>query len=253
MGVKIIDLSVPLVNKAFEPWPPLIYYFDHQDGARDFAKMTGLKVSDFPDGMGAAVEEVHAITHTGTHLDAPYHFGPTTGGKPAKTIDQVPLEWCYGNGVVLDFRDKKRGEGISEKDVKEALKRINYTIAPYDIVLIMTGTDKFIDDPKYSDLHPGMTIESTLWLINQGVKVMGIDAYGWDKPFSILKKEYEEGKASDTWPAHILGRKMEYCHVEKLANLDKIPKPFGFKVAVFPISILKAGAGWCRAVAIIED
>jgi kynurenine formamidase len=38
-----------------------------------------------------------------------------------------------------------------------------------------------------------------------------------------------------------------------LANLDKIPKPYGFKVAVFPIKIVKASAAWIRAVAIIEE
>jgi kynurenine formamidase len=252
MSVKIIDLSVPLVNKSFEPWPPVIHFFDHREGAREASRAMGVRPDDFPDGLGAAMEEIHAITHTGTHLDAPWHFGPTSEGRPAKTIDQIPLQWCYGNGVVLDFRYKKRGEGIYVEDVKEALKKIPYIIVPYDIILIMTGTDKFIEDPQYPDLHPGMTEDATLWLIEQGVKVMGIDAYGWDRPFSILKKEFEQGTGK-VWPAHILGRKKEYCHIEKLANLDKIPKPFGFKVAVFPINILKASAAWCRAVAIIEE
>jgi hypothetical protein len=50
-----------------------------------------------------------------------------------------------------------------------------------------------------------------------------------------------------------VGRKKEYCHIEKMANLDKVPKPFGFKVACFPVKISKAGAGWCRAVAILEQ
>jgi len=66
--------------------------------------------------------------------------------------------------------------------------------------------------------------------------------------------EYIEKRASPLlWPAHFLGREREYCHIEKMANLDKIPKPFGFKVACFPIKVEKASAGWVRAVAIIEE
>ena len=42
---------------------------------------------------------------------------------------------------------------------------------------------------------------------------------------------------SHLWPSHLFGRKKEYCHIERLANLDKIPKPYGFKVACFPIKI----------------
>ena len=62
-----------------------------------------------------------------------------------------------------------------------------------------------------------------------------------------------EGKKEKLWAAHFAGREKEYCHIENLNNLDKIPMPYGFKVAVFPIKIENAGGGWVRAVAIIED
>ena len=67
----------------------------------------GVKRDQLPDGAGPAVEQVSISTHNGTHLDAPYHFHPTMdNGKPAMTIDQVPLEWCFNDAVKLDFRDK---------------------------------------------------------------------------------------------------------------------------------------------------
>jgi kynurenine formamidase len=53
------------------------------------------------------------------------------------------------------------------------------------------------------------------------------------------------------WPSHLFGRKKEYCHIERLANLDKLPKPYGFKIACFPVKIKKVGASWARVVAII--
>ena len=50
------------------------------------------------------MERVQASTHNGTHLDAPYHYHSTMdGGKRAITIDEVPLDWCIGRGVKLDF------------------------------------------------------------------------------------------------------------------------------------------------------
>jgi len=46
------------------------------------------------------------VTHSGTHIDAPWHYNPVSEGKRAKTINEVPLEYFYGDGVVLDFREK---------------------------------------------------------------------------------------------------------------------------------------------------
>jgi kynurenine formamidase len=69
-----------------------------------------------------------------------------------------------------------------------------------------------------------------------------------------MAADYSETKNGRVvWPAHFAGITKEYCHIEKLANLDKIPKPHGFKVAVFPIKIKGASAGWARPVAIIEE
>ncbi|MDP2906516.1 MAG: DNA polymerase/3'-5' exonuclease PolX, partial [Nanoarchaeota archaeon] len=69
------------------------------------------------------VEKIVLSTHSGTHLDAPWHYAPVSEGKKAKTIDQIPLEWCYGNGVVLDFRRKKDGALITVKDLEKASKK----------------------------------------------------------------------------------------------------------------------------------
>ena len=99
-----------------------------------------------------------------------------------------------------------------------------------------------------------MTRESTLWLIEQGVRVMGTDAWGWDRPFWAIREEFAaSGDKSIIWGGHFAGIEKEYCHIEKLANLDKLPRPFGFKVACFPIKITGASSGWARVVAIFED
>ena len=97
--LRLIDLSVPLQGGAVsEPRPARIHYIDHHtDGLEQMQQLFGVLPDDltYSGGLGWAVEEVLAITHTGTHVDAPFHYGPLSGGKPARRIDEVPLEWCF--------------------------------------------------------------------------------------------------------------------------------------------------------------
>lgn len=250
---KIIDLSVTVASSSPGSFNVIeITYCGHKESIAARSKAIGLPEEAYPDKMGGADEVARLSTHAGTHFDSPWHFGPTSEGKPAKTVDEIPLEWCYGNGVVLDFTYKKAGEMITAADIQQALNKIHYQLKPFDIVLIRTDASKHFGEPGYETMHPGMGRESTLWLIDHGIKVMGIDAWGWDRPFPVMIKEYQSGVKDKYWAAHFLGREREYCHLENLANLDLIPKPYGFKVAVFPTKLKKASSGWVRAVAILD-
>jgi kynurenine formamidase len=158
------------------------------------------------------------------------------------------------DGVLLDFRHKKDGERITAEDVKRELDRIQYKIKPFDIVLIQTGADAAWGTPEYLVRGPGMTRESTLFLTDQGVKVVGIDAWSWDRPLPFLAREFlEKGDPGIIWEAHFAGIEAGYCHMEKMANLDAIGRPHGFTICCFPVKIKRASAGWCRPVAIIEE
>lgn len=165
----------------------------------------------------------------------------------------MPLEWFYGNGVVLDMRHKPKGSAVTVDNLKTALKAIDYTLKSGDIVLIQTGADKYWGTPEYMEAGCGMTKESTLWLIGQGIRVMGTDAWGWDRPFWAIREEFQKtGDKNIIWGGHYAGIEKEYCHIEKLANLDKLPRPFGFKIACFPIKIVGGSGGWSRVVAILD-
>jgi kynurenine formamidase len=59
------------------------------------------------------------------------------------------------------------------------------------------------------------------------------------------------GDKSLLWEGHFAGIEREYCHLEKLANLDILPA-YGFQVACFPVKITGASAGWARPVAILD-
>ncbi len=252
--VRIIDLSVPLEESPSEMAAPKIVHEPHQQGTATMKAIFGCADSDLPNGLGWSSDTVTLSTHSGTHVDAPWHYAPVSEGKKARTIDEMPLEWFYGDGVLLDMRHKPRGSGITVEDLKEALNKIGYRIKPWDIVLIQTGADKLWGSPEYFNAGCGMTRESTLWLIGQGVRVMGTDAWGWDRPFWAIREDFSKTHdKSLIWAGHYVGIEKEYCHIEKLANLDKLPKPFGFKVACFPIKVKGGSAGWSRVVAIFED
>ncbi len=235
---------------------PKIDYVDHEQGAeqmKDF--FPGVRKEQLPGGLGWSLEFVHLTTHSGTHLDAPWHYHPTMdGGKRAMTIDEIPLEWCMSDGVILDFRHKADGERITVADVRKALERIRYEIKPLDIVLIQTGADAAWGMPEYLVKGPGMERESTLWLLEKGVKVVGIDAWSWDRPLPYIAEEFKRtGDPRVIWEAHFAGIDIGYCHMEKMANLAAIGRPHGFTVCCFPVKVKGASAGWCRPVAIVEE
>jgi kynurenine formamidase len=250
--MRIVDLSTPHQNGASEPFPPTIEYQGHQDGARRLGKLAGIPPEQFPDGMALATEKITASAHSGTHVDAPWHYGPLVNGKKARTIDEIPLEWCYGPGVRLDFRHLEAGSNIKADQIEQALAGIGHTLSPGEIVLIQTGADKYWMTDQYLPAQSGLSMEATALILQQGVRCIGIDGWGLDRPVARMAEAHRRGEPNALWPSHFYGRIKEYLQIEKLANLDAVPST-GFTVAAFPVKILGASAGWCRAVAFVDD
>lgn len=255
---RFVDLSVTIEDGLPSDPPgliPSIDYVDHLTGAEEMTSLffPGLDREQLPAGLGWAVEHVRLTTHAGTHLDAPYHYAPTMNhGERALTVDEIPLEWCFNDGVVLDFRNKSDGEIITVDDIKKETDRIRYEIKPLDIVLIQTGADAAWGTHKYLEKGAGMAREGVLYLAEKGVKVMGIDSWSFDKPMQAQAKDFARtGNPGVVWEAHFAGRDCIYCHMEKLTNLGRIGRPHGFTVCCFPIKIKGASAGWVRPVAIV--
>ena len=129
-----------------------------------------------------------------------------------------PLEYCYGDGVVLDLTHKGAGDEITVSDIEEAERKLGgYRIKALDIVLLRTDAAKKRFEKTYLTDHPGMTKESVHYILDRGVKVMGIDAIGFDPP---VAKMFERKKF---WEAHRVMREREYYHLENLCNLHEIP------------------------------
>jgi len=259
MSRRFIDLSITLENEVITDPPfmrPEITYQNHMDTVPDAQVFfPGVAADEFPGGEGfAAAEWVKLTTHNGTHLDAPWHFHPTMdGGKPAMTIDEVPLDWCFRPGVKLDFRHLPNGHVVTAAEVEAELARHNIELQPLDIVLVNTAAGMALGDPDFVNIGCGMGYEATMYLLERGVRVTGTDAWSWDAPFAYTAKQVAEtGDASLIWEGRKAGRDIGYCHLEKLHNLEVLPAS-GFTVSCFPHKIKGASAGWTRAVAIIED
>jgi len=254
---EFIDISIPLENDVISDpvaYKPQITYMGHHDTFEQIEPFfPGLKKEDLPDGEAWAVEKVELITHNGTHLDAPYHFHSTMNkGERAITIDEVPLDWCFRPGVKLDFRHFSDGYVVSADDVEQELLRIEHTLSELDIVLVNTRAGAAYGDSDYVEAGCGMGYEATMYLLEQGVRVTGTDAWSWDAPFSHTAENFAQDKdPSIIWEGHKAGMDIGYCHLEKLHNLEALPAT-GFTVACFPVKIKRASAGWTRAVAIID-
>jgi len=252
--MRIVDLSAP-IRPSPEGTPEFfkteIVYHGHQEGAAQIEALFGVPRELLKDGEGWATETITRLgTHDATHVDAPYHYNSRIQGEPAATIDRLPLEWFFADGVVLDFTGRERGQAIRPEEIEAELARIGYRLKPLDIVLIRTGMDAFYDDPNYFLLGPGVTPEATRWLFEQGVRVMGIDAWSWDAPLDLEAAALKERRPGIFWAAHQVD--LPYAQIERLVHLDRLP-PFGFKVAAFPLKIEGASAGPARVVAILEE
>jgi kynurenine formamidase len=103
----------------------------------------------------------------------------------------------------------------------------------------------------YELLHPGLRRDATAWLVGQGVKLIGIDAWGIDRPFDVMAEESRAGDHAQLWESHKFGADEEYLQIEKLSNLAALPRPFGFQVLALPIHLERASGAWARVVALV--
>jgi kynurenine formamidase len=155
--------------------------------------------------------------------------------------------------VKLDFRHFGDGYVVTAADVEEELARIGHDLKPLDIVLVNTAAGARYGQPDYVATGCGIGREATLYLTERGVRVTGTDAWSWDAPFiHTARKVAESGDASLIWEGHRAGMVRGYCHIEKLADLERLPSS-GFEVICFPVKVKGGSAGWCRPVAIVRD
>ena len=199
------------------------------------------------------------ITHSGTHMDAPWHYHATMnyllkpGGEPSTTIDQVPLDWCFRPGVKLDFRHFPDGYVATAKDVDNECARIDYTLKPLDIVLVNTSAASQYDKDDYGTAAAAWAVRRRCASSNRGVRVVGTDSFAGTR----LSRVSPSGLLRPATTSLPLGRPQGGTR-DRILPDGKAAQP-GSPAAVriygrmLPGKDQGASAGWTRAVAILEE
>lgn len=165
--MKIFDLSQPL-NQECSFWP---YYPPFE-----------VKYIKRKAEHGVNAQYIQTSNHMGTHLDAPRHF--VTAGR---TIDEIPVEWLCGPGVIVDLRDEMHELAVYTPEMIE--KRVK--VKQGDIVLLNTGWGRYSqfgaepDEEKYIHMHPGAHPDLVPWLLKMKVHIWGMDTISTDHPMNL--------------------------------------------------------------------
>ncbi|MBT7956201.1 MAG: cyclase family protein [Rhodospirillaceae bacterium] len=133
---------------------------------------------------GVMTHHFKTVMHTGTHMNAPIHL--VQGGVGAAGI---PLDSLFGNGVILSL-PKEQWELVTVEDLESASPEIQTG----DFVVIVTGWHrKYSDSLEYFGDSPGLSKEAAEWLVEKGVKMVGIDTPQVDHPLATSLGPHRNG------------------------------------------------------------
>lgn len=189
------------------------------------------------------VDELRLGSHTGTHIDAPFHFL-----RAGPTIDAIPLDRCLGFGVLIDASGKRDLEPIGAPDLAPAAELIQSG----DFVLLRTDWDRFFGTEQYLR-HPFLSAGGARFLLGLGVTLVGIDAMSVD-PSAADAASAEPGaqqKADAAYPAHDILLGNGVLIVENLCQLKRVPRPRGL-FSFLPLKLRGSDGSPVRAVYIDE-
>ncbi len=178
---------------------------------------------------GYNLELLFLSSHTGTHLDAPYHFK-----KDGMKIHQIPLARLMGNAILIKIK-KLKDQAISKKDIINFEKK-NGKIPNHSSIVFFTGWQKNLKKNIYFKNNPGLSKSAAKYLVLKNVNLVGIDSpsidLGIDKSFSV----------------HKIFAKKNILIVENLSNLEKIPNS-DFQFTILPLKLKNATGSPVRAIA----
>ena len=181
------------------------------------------------DYDGYNLELLFLSSHTGTHLDAPYHF-VNNGLK----IHQIPLDRLFGKAILIKLK-KSKNTPITKSDITSFEKK-NGKISNHFSIFFFTDWQKNLKKNNYFTENPGLDVTSAKYLTSKKINLVGIDSpsidLGKDESFSVH---------------HILS-KNNILIVENLANMNKI-RSLEFNFTILPLKLKDATGSPVRAVA----
>jgi kynurenine formamidase len=179
---------------------------------------------------GYNLELLFLSSHSGTHMDAPYHFI-----KNGKKIHEIPVSRLTNNAILIKLR-KKANQAISKNDIIKFEKK-HGIILKNATIIFATGWQKNLQSKYYFEKNPGLSVSAAKYLASKKINLVGIDSpsidLGNDTKFSV----------------HQILSKNNILIVENLANLEKIPKNH-FKLVVLPLKLKDTTGSPVRAIAL---
>ncbi len=183
---------------------------------------------------GFLAESLFFVSHTGTHVDAPFHMEP--GGK---TIDEMPLDPFLAPGHVLDLHDLRPRTRIGPAEVRAARSALPRSLSKGDALLLRTGWERKRGTPGYLAENPGLTAAGGRTLASWGVSIVGIDSPNIDVA------------GESNYGAHHALLAAGIPVLENVANLARLgDRPF--TVAAFPLRLRGASGSPVRLVALVD-
>lgn len=178
---------------------------------------------------GYNLELLFLSSHTGTHIDAPYHFV-----KNGLKIDQIPLDRLIGKAILIKLK-KSKNTSITKSDIISFEKK-NGKIPNNSSIFFYTSWQKNLKKDNYFTENPGLDISSAKYLVSKKINLVGIDS-----PSIDLGKD-------ESFTVHKILSKNNILIVENLTNMNKIQsKEFDF--IILPLKIKDATGSPVRAVA----
>ena len=115
---------------------------------------------------GVLTQRITTVMHSGTHIDAPRHFG-----KDATPINEYPLENCIVKGICIDLRHIAPKAEITPKDLEDAVKKAGVPVPKKGTVLLCTGHhERTFPRKEYATDNSGVNVAATEWLAKQGIE-----------------------------------------------------------------------------------
>tara|TARA_B100000408_G_scaffold84830_1_gene64854 strand:+ start:1046 stop:1696 length:651 start_codon:yes stop_codon:yes gene_type:complete len=181
---------------------------------------------------GYNLELLFLSSHTGTHLDAPYHFI-----ENGKKIHEISPNRLIRDAVLIKSR-KKSGQAITKTDILK-FEKMHEKIPNGSTVIFWTGWQKMLHDDSYFIKNPGLSTTAAKYLVSKKTNLVGIDSPSIDF------------QASKQFSVHHIFSKNGILILENLANLEKI-KSWKFQLVVLPLKLKNATGSPVRAVAVLE-
>ncbi len=175
------------------------------------------------------LELLFLSSHTGTHLDAPYHFT-----EKGKKIHQISLNRLMGKSLLIKIK-KGKNQAITKNDLIKFEKKYG-TIQNYSSVIFFTNWQKNLEKKFYFTENPGLSISAAKYLSSKKINLVGIDS-----PSIDLGSE-------TSFSVHKILAKNDILIVENLANLEKISK-LEFEYIVLPLKLKDTTGSPVRAIA----